>query len=326
MQYTTLGRTGLKVSVAGLGCGGSSRLGLEQGHGDAHAVGIIRQAVDIGVNLIDTARGYGTEHVVGAALKSIPRDQLVISTKHKISEGRTADTVLSAADIVAGLETSLKTLGTDYVDIFFLHTVFPAAYEHAVNECLPALKREQAKGKIRFIGVTESPPFDPAHDMASRAASDGHWDVMMFAFHMLAQNARRNVFPAAIANNIGTLIMFAVRSLFSVPGRLKQDVAELVEEGRLPAWLAQKDNPLDFLLHEHGAQGTQSIIEAAYRYVRHEPGAHVTLFGTGNPAHLQPNIEAILKPPLPEADRQKLREIFGELVGVGLDLPNRKGK
>ena len=74
MQYTTLGRTGLKVSVAGLGCGGSSRLGLEQGHSDAHAVGIIRAAVDMGVNLIDTARGYGTEHVVGLALKEIPRD------------------------------------------------------------------------------------------------------------------------------------------------------------------------------------------------------------------------------------------------------------
>lgn len=321
MQYTTLGRTGLNVSVAGLGCGGSSRLGLEQGHSDAHAVSIIRSAVDLGVNLIDTARGYGTEHVVGAALKSIPRDKVVISTKQKISEGRTVDTVLGAADIVAGLETSLKTLGTDYVDIFFLHTVFPAAYDHAVNELLPALKREQAKGKIRFLGVTEMAPFDPPHDMASRAASDGHWDVLMFAFHMLAQGARHSVFPAAIANNIGTLIMFAVRSLYSVPGRLKQDVDELVEEGRLPQWLAEKDNPLDFLLHEHGAQ---SIIEAAYRYVRHEPGAHVTLFGTGNPAHLQPNIEAILKPPLPEADRQKLREIFGELVGVGLDLPKRK--
>jgi L-galactose dehydrogenase len=321
MQYTTLGRTNLKVSVAGLGCGGSSRLGLEQGHSDAHAVGIIRAAVDMGVNLIDTARGYGTEHVVGLALKQIPRDSLVISTKHKVAEGRTLDTVLSAAELIKGLDTSLKTLDTDYVDVYFLHTLFPAAYEHAINEFLPALKREQAKGKLRFIGVTEMAPFDPAHTMAARAAAEGHFDVMMFAFHMLAQGARQNVLPPAIKNNIGTMIMFAVRSLFSVPGRLKQDVDALVDEGKLPAWLKDRDNPLDFLLHEHGAQ---SIIEACYRYARHEPGAHVTLFGTGSHAHLKPNIEAILKPPLPEADRQKLAEIFGALVGVGIDLPNRK--
>lgn len=323
MEYTTLGRTGLKVSVAGLGCGGSSRLGLEHGKSDAHAASIIQAAVDQGVNLIDTARGYGTEHVVGLALKSIPRDTLVISTKHKVAEGRTIDTVLTAAQLIKGLDTSLKTLGTDYVDVYFLHTLFPAAYDHAINEFLPALKREQAKGKLRFIGVTEMAPFDPAHAMASRAAAEGHFDVMMFAFHMLAQGARSTVFPAAMTNNIGTMIMFAVRSLFSVPGRLKHDVDALVDEGKLPAWLKAKDNPLDFLLHEHGAQ---SIIEACYRYARHEPGAHVTLFGTGNHAHLKPNIEAILKPPLPPADRQKLEDIFGDLVGVGIDLPNRQQK
>jgi aryl-alcohol dehydrogenase-like predicted oxidoreductase len=320
MEYTTLGRTGLKVSVAGLGCGGSSRLGLEAGHSEAHCVDIIRHAADLGVNLIDTARSYGTEHIVGAALKTIPRDSLVISTKHKIAEGRTMDTLLPASDVVAGLDTSLRTLGTDYVDIFFLHSVFPAAYDHAVTQLLPALKREQEKGKIRFLGVTEMAPADPRHTMAQRAASDGHWDVLMFAFHMLAQSARHTVFPAALAHNVGTLIMFAVRTLFSVPGRLRKDITELAKAGKLPAWLARKDNALDFLLHEHGAQ---SIIEAAYRYVRHQPGTSVVLFGTGNPAHVQSNIGAILKPPLPPADLQQIAELFGELEGVGLDLPTR---
>ena len=71
MKYTTLGRTGLEVSVAGLGCGGSSRLGLTAGHSEAHCVGVIRRAVELGVNLLDTARNYGTESIVGAALKAI---------------------------------------------------------------------------------------------------------------------------------------------------------------------------------------------------------------------------------------------------------------
>jgi len=77
---------------------------------------------------------------------------------------------------------------------------------------------------------------------------------------------------------------------------------------------------LPALLREHGAQ---SIIEAAYRYVRHEPGASVVLFGTGDPSHVRSNIKAILKPPLPQTDLQHLAELFGKLEGVGLDLPAR---
>ena len=318
MEYTTLGRTGLKVSVAGLGCGGSSRLGLMAGRSAVHAAGIVRQAVDLGVNLIDTATSYGTEAAVGTALKSMARDSVVISTKHKVAEGKV---LLPAADIVAGLDASLKTLGTDYVDIFFLHTVFPDAYAHVAREVVPVLLREKEKGKFRFLGVTEMAPKDPRHDMLQNAFKDDCVDVIMFAFHMLNQNARSRVFPATLSHNIGTLIMFAVRSLFSTPGRLQQDLQALAADGKVPAGLAEKSQPLDFLLHEGGAH---DVVEAAYRYVRHQPGANVVLFGTGNPAHVASNIESILKPPLPAADIEKLHELFGHLEGVGLDLPNHK--
>ena len=71
-------------------------------------------------------------------------------------------------------------------------------------------------------------------------------------------------------------------------------------------------------MHEGGAS---SVIEAAYRFARHEPGADVVLFGTGNPAHLKANIDSILKPPLPEADQARLAELFGNLLGVGLERP-----
>jgi L-galactose dehydrogenase len=62
------------------------------------------------------------------------------------------------------------------------------------------------------------------------------------------------------------------------------------------------------------------MIEAAYRYARHEPGVDVTLFGTGDVGHLRANIAALEKPPLPQADRAKLEKLFGHLAeGVGLD-------
>lgn len=320
MEYTTLGRTGLKVSVAGLGCGGNSRLGLGTGHDKAHAVGIVQRALDLGVNLIDTAQYYGTEAAVGAAIHGRARDSIVISTKHKVSliDG----TVFSVAEILAGLDRSLRALGTDHVDVFCLHTVLPQEYERVLTEVVPPLLREKEKGKFRFLGITEFAGRDPRHDMLARALEDNCWDVMMAAFHMLNQNARQRVFPATQQKNIGALLMFAVRAIFSVPGRLQEDITELATAGRVPKWLAEKKNPLDFLLHD---QGARNIIEAAYRYARHEPGAHVVLSGTGNPDHLAPNIKAILQPPLPAADRQKIAELFGALEGVGLDeiIPKR---
>jgi len=90
MEYTTLGRTGLRVSVAGLGCGGFSRLGLSTGGTEASAIGIIHAALDQGVNLLDTASVYGTESVVGKAIKRVPRDQMVIATKTTVFRGSDA--------------------------------------------------------------------------------------------------------------------------------------------------------------------------------------------------------------------------------------------
>jgi len=316
MDYTTLGRTGLKVSVAGLGCGGFSRLGLGTGGDEAGAVAIVRQAAAYGVNLFDTAAAYGTEAVLGRAIKTLPRDRIVICTKAPFSwsSGR-AD----PAGIVASLDNSLRQLDTDYVDVYQLHGVPPANYAHALEQLAPVLLRERDKGKLRFLGITETGPHDLPHDTLNRAAQDGVWDVVMVGFSMMHQNARELVFPLTRKHRVGTLLMFAVRNIFSQPGRLQATLRELAAEGKVPAALAASDDPLGSLVHEGGAS---SIVDAAYRYVRHEPGVDVVLFGTGNPAHLKTNIDSLLKPALPEADRRKLDELFGHLVGVGLDAPH----
>ena len=67
MEFTTLGKTGLNCSVAGLGCGGNSRLGLGRGASPTECVALLRTAIDAGVNFIDTAENYGTEAIVGEA-------------------------------------------------------------------------------------------------------------------------------------------------------------------------------------------------------------------------------------------------------------------
>jgi len=318
VQYTTLGNTGLKVSVAGLGGGGSSKLGLARGLSTSQSVGLVRLAMDLGVNYLDTAAVYGTEAIVGEAIKAVPRDQIHVATKATSHRG---GQLIPVADVIASLDNSLRELQTDYVDVFQFHTVPPALYDQIRADYAPALLREKDKGKFRHLGLTETPPNDPAGLMLTQASQDPVWDVIMLGFHMMHQVARTNCFPGTMANGIGTVLMFVVRSIFSIPGRLEETLAGLAADGKVPAWLAEADNPLGFLIHEAGAD---SVIDAAYRYARHEPGAEVILFGSGVEDHIRTNIASILAPPLPADDVAKLKELFGHLQGVGLDLPEKR--
>lgn len=316
MRTTELGRTGLTVSVAGLGAGGFSRLGLSTGGNDASAQRVIKTALDSGVNFIDTAAAYGTEQVVGQALKSVQRDEVVVSTKSTIAQ---AGELRSAADVIESLENSLKALSLDYVDVFHLHAVRPEHYEHVVDNVVPELMVQKQAGKFRHLGITETSPNDHEHQMLDRCLDDDQpFEVMMFAHHMMHQSARKLIFPRTLSKGIGTLIMFAVRSIFASPEKLSREVAELVKSGQLDSEDIDLTDPLGFLIHSEGAS---TVIDAAYRFCAHEPGANVVLFGTGKPEHVTYNVASINRPPLPSADTDALTRLFGKLAGVGLELP-----
>ncbi|MEO1104484.1 MAG: aldo/keto reductase, partial [Pseudomonadota bacterium] len=158
MQTTTLGRTGRTVSVAGLGCGGSSKVGMTRGLSQAESIALVREAIDRGVTLIDTAEAYGTEDIVGGALAGIDRDTITVSTK---SGYRHADGLMRASEVIANLEGSLRRLRLDTIDVFQVHAVRPAHYAYVMDEIVPALLDQKARGTVRHIGITETPPNDP---------------------------------------------------------------------------------------------------------------------------------------------------------------------
>jgi aryl-alcohol dehydrogenase-like predicted oxidoreductase len=323
LERRTLGRTGLRVSVMGLGGGGDSRLGQARSD-EAASVRLIRTAVQAGVNFIDTAEAYGTEEVIGKALRQVPRDQVVLSTKKTTFRGARAaaggrgraspagaDVRTEPADVVRSLEASLRRLGTDYVDVYHLHGVRPAEYTDLRDRLVPTLLDLKAQGKIRFLGITEAFAVDPNHRMLEQALADDLWDVVMVGFNILNQSARKTVFPRAIEQRVGTLVMFAVRRALSRPDRLREVLAELAARGKLPPEDAEKG--LDFLLHE-GVAG--SIPDAAYRFCQDEPGVHVVLSGTGSHEHLTENIRALSGPALPVRERRRLAALFDRVDDV----------
>jgi aryl-alcohol dehydrogenase-like predicted oxidoreductase len=309
MQTVRLGRTGLEVSAAGLGCGGHSRLGMATGHDEAHAVRMVEHALALGITFIDTARAYGTEVAVGKAIRG-RRDQVVLSTKS--SAGRDGK-LLGAAELTESLERSLERLATDHVDVFNLHGVSLAQYPHCVEVLVPELRRQQQAGKIRFLGITEGFGGDPSHKMLQAALPDAHFDVVMVGFNLLNPSARHSVFPLTTKHDVGTLIMFAVRRALSRPEALQQLVNDLVQKGTLDGSLVNEKDPLDFLSSH---REVSSVVQGAYRFCRHEPGAHVILTGTGSVEHLEENVASILAPRLADELSIRLSEIFGRVDSV----------
>src|ERR1043166_9678451 len=319
MIYRTFGRTGLKVSAAGLGGGGFSRLGLAKGKSGAEVVALIPLALGLWGNIIDTGGSHCPQPVIGRAIKAAPRDSLVITTKASPAKF-TSWELFTPENVVASIDNSLRELQTDYLDVLQLHAVAPHIYEHTRDVIYPAVLREKEKGKLRFIGITEAASFDLEHKMFQRAlAEDDLWDSAMVAFNMMHQNARTSVFPRAVEKEVGTLIMFAVRRIFAQPERLNEQVRALAADGLLPKRLGDSPDPLGFLVHEGGAS---SIIDAAYRFVRDEPGVDVVLFGTSDPLHLREDIASLTRPPLSAADREQIVTLLGHLVGVGIEAPN----
>jgi len=311
MEYTTLGRTGLRVSVAGLGCGGPSRLGLRNSaDSEAQAIGLVREAIELGVNFLDTAEAYGTEAVVGKAIAGSVREQLVVSTKKTLPP---ADHPDPETEIQRGLERSLKHLGTDYIDVYHLHGLELKDYVFAVERLLPVMETLRGQGKIRFIGVSEGFVPDPSHQMLQRSLKEDRWDVVMVGFNMLNPSARRTVLPLTRQNHVGVLNMFAVRRALSQPEHLKRLCSEQVRRGAFAPGQFNPEAPLDFVFTDGGAA---SLPEAAYRFCRHEPGIDVVLTGTGNPEHLRTNVKSILKPRLPGPVLEGLSDLFGNVEHI----------
>lgn len=176
MEYRQLGRSGMRVSVLGLGCGGFGGIGsvpdlFGKGEDRETAFALMNHAWDVGINYFDTADSYGggeSERVIGAWLKERKvRDQLILSTKvlYAIAEGPN-DQSLSRRHIMQAIDGSLRRLQTDYVDLYVSMEPDPNT---PIEETLEAMDDLMKAGKVRHIGASN---MGAAQLRESLAASD----------------------------------------------------------------------------------------------------------------------------------------------------------
>jgi len=194
-----LGRTGLMVTRFGVG--GAYCESVEE----------YRTALDCGVNYVDTARSYRNgedEKVIGQAIKG-RRDELILATKtaQRNAEGARSE-----------LETSLRLLGVDYVDIYQIHHLNTQAEREQTlgpGGAMEAVQKAREEGLVRFIGVT-------GHDwvQVQKAVETGLFDTVLCWYNCAMKEPEETVFPEAHRHNTGVVIMNASRNdkLFGGPG------------------------------------------------------------------------------------------------------------
>lgn len=317
MDQVALGRTGLKVSVGSLGAGGHSKLGQNNGATFDDSVRVVRSAIDGGMNFIDTAADYGTEPVVGAAIKGM-RDDIVVSTKvHVVRAGSSAhfvpDDYLTGKEFARDVEASLTRLGTEYVDVLHLHGIVESQYEYCVSEIVPVLECLRDQGKIRFAAISERFYLDPSHRLLEVALSDDYFDVMMVGMNIINPSARRLVLPLAAIKNIGVQCIYAVRGKLASKDAVRALVQQVIDSGDVDPADVDLTDPLGFLVDP---QVADSVIDACYRFDRHSPGVHTVVTGTGSIGHLRDNIRSLEKPPLPDFVIERIEKVFGRVSSI----------
>jgi aryl-alcohol dehydrogenase-like predicted oxidoreductase len=310
MRYTTLGRTGLRVSCVGLGCGGPSRLGQSQGQSTDASKAVIFRALELGINFFDTAESYDTELLLGTALaEARAGDNVLVSTKKGVWDWSKKQ-LCTPGEMREGLEASLRRLGRERIDVFHLHGLDLSHVDYAFSEIMPVLRSAQVAGKIGHLAVSEAFMSDTRHQMLQRVLEDDVFDVMMVGFNLLNASARRSVFPVTRELGVGTLVMFAVRRALTNSERLRELIGALIAKGELSPDAVDREHPLGFL---------GDVRDAGYRFCAHEPGADVVLTGTGSVEHLEQNVQSLLDVPLDSAQRRQIELIFGGIDSISGD-------
>src|SRR5690625_3735051 len=200
MRYRKLGQTGLDVSI--LSYGASSLGSVFEEINESEGMKSVHAAVDLGVNLIDVSPYYGltkAEIILGKALKNIPRDKYLLSSK----AGKYGDSEFdfSRNRITKSLEESLQRLGTDYLDIFLLHDIEFGSYNQILEVAIPTLEQLKEQGKIRFYGVSGLPL--PIFDKVLRKVN---LDVVLsYCHYTLNDNTLLSLIPLLNQKQVGLI-------------------------------------------------------------------------------------------------------------------------
>jgi len=282
LHYRPLGSTGLQVSA--LGFGAANLGGIYGDLDEQEGIRSVHRAFDLGVTLFDTSPYYGTtrsETVLGRALRGLPRDRYVLSTKAGRYDQDDFD--FSPARLRRSLDESLARLQTDHVDILLLHDVEFGDLDAILRESLPAIAALKQTGKVRFVGFSGLPLAIFRRGLASGVPFDV---ALSYAHATLFDSTLMTIAPDLAARGIGLITASPVAlGLLSSHGPRDWHPAPtpIRDACRTAAELCR-------------ARGVE-LAELAISYTCTLPGIGATLCGPGSVREIEANVRAATTPP-----------------------------
>jgi aryl-alcohol dehydrogenase-like predicted oxidoreductase len=272
MQTRPLGHTGLSLPILSFG---ASSLGQEFRRVSLDEVlNSVHVALDCGLNFIDTSPFYGrgmSEVLLGVALRDVPRDRYLLETK--LGRYDLAHFDFSAKRVVESVDVSLHRLGTDHFDIMLCHDIEFVEMQQIVDETLPALRKLQQAGKVRFIGVSGYPM-----KIFRFVLDQTDLDVMLSYNQYCLQNTRLadELVPYLKAKGVGIM-------------NAGPFAARLLTNATLPAWHKEPLAVREACRRaaQHCAKHGVDIAQLAVQFSIAHPDITTTIAGSANPENIR---------------------------------------
>jgi aryl-alcohol dehydrogenase-like predicted oxidoreductase len=275
MKYRLLGNTGLKVSVLGYG---ASPLGsVFRKINETDGIRTVHTGLDLGINFIDVSPYYGltrAEQVLGKALKTLPRDNYILATK----VGRYGENQFdfSRERVLSSVDESLQRLGVEHIDIIQCHDAEFVGLDQIVNETLPALRKLQENGKVRFIGITGY-PLKIFREVLLQTQVD---TILSYCHYSLNDTSLTDLIPFLQERKIGIINASPL------------SMGLLTNQG-IPDWhpasteIMEACSAAAAFCQDYGVD----IAQLAIRFSTANPEIASTLVGTANPENIKKNVQ-----------------------------------
>ena len=317
MEYRTLGRSGLKVSVLTMGTftfGGAGPFAMVGQQGVPEARRLVDLCIDAGVNLFDTANMYSNglaEEILGEVLDG-RRDRVLITSKARMRTGDGPnDEGVSRHHLIRECERSLKRLRTDHIDIYYMHEWDGTT---PVEEKLAALDTLVSQGKVRYIGCSN---YSGWHVMKSLAVSERdrrpRYVTQQIHYTLEAREAEYELLPISVDQGLGVLVWSPLAAGL-LTGKHRRDQAAPEGSRQFAGWTEPPIRDVEKLwaivdvLVEIGAARGVSAAQIALAWLLGRPGITSLVIGGRNEAQFRDNFGAVgLK--LSEDETKRLTEV-----------------
>jgi len=320
MQTRRLGRQGLVVSAQGLGC-----MGMSEFYGpadDAESIATIHRAIELGVTFIDTADMYGpytNEELVGRAIAG-RRHEVVLATKFGIV--RTADPSYRGlrgdpAYVRQSCDDSLRRLGTDYIDLYYLHRADP---QTPIEDTVGAMADLVAAGKVRFIGLSEVAP-----ETLRRARATAPISALQNEWSLWSRDLEDEVVPTARELGIG-IVPYSPLGRGFLTGQIRS-IDDLAPDDfrrtspRFQGENFQRNLQLVDRVREIAAEKGVTPAQLALAWLHAQGDDVVPIPGTKHRRYLEENVAA-LDIKLTAEDRRRIEEVAPKGAAAGERYPN----